>query len=271
MEEFKGYTVNKLKIELKNLGAKTSGKKAELIDRLLAYRRNNNFAEPPVLLPETVSFPEWPSKNFRSIVESDRSGIPKIRLEHVEQYVLHRQASDKSSAADNKAIYRGNLMKNGSIQAMSCCKNKSGEKVFFSGIVAAAMKKKVTYNLKIVLSNIGEVQNSECDCPCGKGPHATCKHVTACLLLLVDFVEKGVLEIEKSSTENLQSFKKPKRVHNRSPVKCFGMQSSKLSELDEDPRLDCDKLDNYEDYKDEVKYKIKTSCFMSQTSFLITV
>lgn len=58
-----------------------------------------------------------------------------------------------------------------------------------------------------------EVQNSECECPAGKGPNATCKHIGAVLLMLQKFVDTGRLLIDKSCTEGLQTFHKPRKPH----------------------------------------------------------
>jgi uncharacterized Zn finger protein len=56
--------------------------------------------------------------------------------------------------------------------------------------------------------------NSHCECPAGKGPHGTCKHIAAVLLMLIDFVTTGEIEVEKSCTDNLQTFHKPKNYYS---------------------------------------------------------
>lgn len=72
----------------------------------------------------------------------------------------------------------------------------------------------MTYNYKIKLEkSTGEPLNSHCECPAGKGPHGTCKHVAAVLLMLVEFVNSGKIAVEKSCTDNLQTFHKPKNFH----------------------------------------------------------
>ena len=59
----------------------------------------------------------------------------------------------------------------------------------------------------------GDPIASHCECPAGKGPHGTCKHLAAVMVLLEEFTAKGELNIEKSCTENLQMFNKPKVMH----------------------------------------------------------
>ena len=57
-----------------------------------------------------------------------------------------------------------------------------GDCFYFTGIVDVEMKTATSYNLKLILNKQGEVQNSQCECPVGKGVHVTCKHVTAIIL-----------------------------------------------------------------------------------------
>lgn len=73
----------------------------------------------------------------------------------------------------------------------------------------------VTYNYKIKLEkNTGTPVNSDCECPAGKGPSATCKHIAAVLLMLQHFHETSELMIEKSCTEGLQTFHQPRAAYN---------------------------------------------------------
>lgn len=90
-------------------------------------------------------------------------------------------------------------------------------RVFFSSIIGAEMKK-VSYNVKVVTSQ-DSVLNSACECPAGSGPHSTCKHVVALLLSISEFTETGELKVTKSCTEQLQSFKRPRKENQGSPVK----------------------------------------------------
>jgi hypothetical protein len=77
----------------------------------------------------------------------------------------------------------------------------------------------VTYNFKLKIeSSSGEPINSDCECPAGKGPNATCKHIASILLMLVHFKETGLVQISKSCTENLQMFHKPKSTYKGIPM-----------------------------------------------------
>ena len=60
----------------------------------------------------------------------------------------------------------------------------------------------------------GDAINSDCECPAGKGPHGTCKHLAAVMLMLQHFTETGNVAVDKSCTENLQLFHKPKATYH---------------------------------------------------------
>lgn len=80
-----------------------------------------------------------------------------------------------------------------------------------SGLVAAAMRKKVSYCFKIRIKDNGEIVNTDCECAAGKGPHGTCKH-TACVLLMITAAKQsGQISIDRSCTSSLQTFHHPQR------------------------------------------------------------
>lgn len=54
--------------------------------------------------------------------------------------------------------------------------------------------------------------NSHCECPAGRGPHGTCKHIAAVMVMLCLFSSGKQLYIKKTCMENLQTFHQPK--HN---------------------------------------------------------
>ena len=139
-----------------------------------------------------------------------------------------------------------------SVAALSSFKNDN--LTFLSGTVNASMKKRITYSVKVILEESGEVRNSHCECAGGIGPHGTCKHIVALLLVVIDFRNTGQINISKSCTETLQSFHKPRQSHSGSPVKaeCLGF---KLTENeDDDPRPPC--LRKQKQYTSEVMMKV---------------
>ena len=115
MEKPLGKWTNKELIsELNRVGAKTSGRKSLLIERLEAYQRNSNFPGPTIPIPEPNEMPLLPQVSlFRSLTPRDWERLPSIRQEHVEQYCLYRQAADRNSSGDNQAVSRGITMAKG--------------------------------------------------------------------------------------------------------------------------------------------------------------
>lgn len=76
-------------------------------------------------------------------------------------------------------------------------------------------KLKVTYNFKLKFDkNSGDILNSHCECPAGRGPHGTCKHLAAVAIVLLSCSEGKGLRIQRSCTENLQTFHKPKHSYS---------------------------------------------------------
>ncbi len=76
------------------------------------------------------------------------------------------------------------------------------------------MKKNVSYNVKLAITDSSSIiQNCHCECPSGKGPYSSCKHVVACLIVLSTFVSSGILNVAKTCTETLQTFNAPKKRH----------------------------------------------------------
>ena len=237
MSDFGKLTVAQLKVELERRGAKVTGRKKELVERLEAYEKNCNFQSKVLVeLPSQNPMPVWPDGTFSSLTQSHQEDIPRIRAEHIEQYVLFRQVCDQASAEDKNSLKKGALMARENIAALSFLKDPGSNQFFFTGIVSAAMKKKVQYSVKFVLdSSTAEIKSSHCECPAGMGPHGTCKHIIATLIALSEFSAKGTLSIQQSCTSELQKFHHPKRLHNGSPIKAEKMGRG-LAEEDDDPR-----------------------------------
>jgi hypothetical protein len=165
-DSFGSLNCIQLKVELSKRGAKTTGTKAALVERLRAYERNQDFSSnySAITVPETIPMPVWPDNVvFKTITIEHCDCVPPIQKEHIEQYIIFRQGADQQSVSDVKALIKGKLVAEDSIEALSMF--TKDDLTFFSGRVNASMKKKLSYSLKIVLHNSGEVQNSHCECP----------------------------------------------------------------------------------------------------------
>ena len=144
---------------------------------------------------------------------------------------------------------KGEKLAENGVEALSFHEDSSDSN-FFMGIVSAAMKKSVSYNIKLVVKKNGEILNSHCECPSGIGPHGSCKHLTATLIVLANFVKDGTLKVIKSCTEKLQTFQKPSKLHHGSPIKAENIGKG-LSADDSDPRPK--RFRNRPCYQDDVK------------------
>ena len=182
--------------------------------RLEAYDRNLDFRGPAIILPP-VHLPAWPTSGFKQLQSCHREILPDISLPSIEGYFVYRRAIDNLNAGDIKGITKGRLLlESERVEAGSFTQSNNKTEYFFTAIVAAAMKKKVSYSVKVKVTQTGEILNSDCECPAGKGPHGSCKHVAALLLMLQALKETGQLLLKNSCTENLQTFHKPAKRHD---------------------------------------------------------
>ena len=259
-EDYGSWKCCQLKQELARRRAKTTGTKVILVERLRAYDRNQDFSSSVThILPEEVPMPTWPDQgSFRTLTPDAQNQFPPLLEEHLTQYVVNRQGSDHQSVNDLKALKKGRLVAEDSVAALSWYFNQNF--VFISATVNASMKKRLSYIVRSVLLPTGEVQNSHCECPGGMGPHGTCKHVVAVLLVCVSFKSSGLVKIAKSCTETLQNFHRPKRAHTGSPVRCEKLKSAKEDD-DDDPRPEF--LRNRPEYSDQVMMKVINFSFHS--------
>ena len=155
-------------------------------------------------------------------------------MEGIEGFFVSRQLADALPNHDLKAIQKGkDLLESNTV--LACSMNVKPSHVFFTGMTAAAMKTKVSYNYRLVVSTEGDLVNADCECPAGKGPSASCKHVACVALMLKSFVSDGTMTLSKSCTEMLRSFHKPRKSHKGSPVKGESLPCGSTDRL-KDPR-----------------------------------
>ena len=147
---------------------------------------------------------------------------------------MYRQVSGRDPNDDQTALKKGERMSRESVQAMSFFRDDNKSLVFFSGIVEAEMKGKEKYITRIIIRFNGDITNADCDCPAGKGPTSSCKHVVAQLFILATFNQSGVLSIAGSCTDTLQTFKRPSTAHTGAPVRAEDIRPGASD--DDDPR-----------------------------------
>ena len=213
-------TLQELQQELRRRGVRSTGRKKDLVSRLEALdsmqARGDASTSSSSSVQTSPQIP-WPDVgSFRSLVQNSRVLLPEISLPHLEEYIVYRQEKDQEPNSDSRSMQRGHLLQRNKVAGMSF--SKKGSHTFFSGLIEAEMKKKVSYSVKFAVGEKGDISTSECDCPAGKGPTATCKHVVAGLLTVIDLKEKGELAVTLACTETLQSFHRPSRTAT-SPVR----------------------------------------------------
>jgi hypothetical protein len=126
-DQYSKWTVNLLKVELSKRGARVTGRKHELIERLEAYDRNDDFCANTLEITEATPMPSWPViTEFRTITMADRDLLPAVTLPHIQLYVLHHQKVRSGDAsADVSAMKKGDRMAKEAVLALSFFQPKS--------------------------------------------------------------------------------------------------------------------------------------------------
>ena len=235
MPDYSTWSILMLRAELKRRGMRLTGRKADLIERLRALdsMADKSYGIPSMPPPPSLDIPEWPVTSiFKTITSETAPSLPNVSREQLSSYVILRQAQDRLPTADNSAMKKGDLLSKECVLGLS--HTQINDQQFFSSTVHAAMKKNTTYAVRFMISNIGEIVFSSCECPAGAGPHCSCKHLCAAILILINLKNTGKLGIKMTCTETLQEFHKPKKSHAGSPIKSQALGG--LTEYDEDPR-----------------------------------
>ena len=262
MDDPSDWKVEELKKELRERGAKVTGRKEELYERLLGYRRNDNFsAGPTIPLPSAVMPDFPPTASFQSMTssQSHRVAVPPITKSHVHEFLskyLVKDANLPTSLAMKKAekIVAENVM----AASFSVAKTDDDACFFLTGIVKKSYKK-FSYNVRIAINIDASIKASQCECPVGIGPNAACKHVLGMMLMLSHFVKTGELLVQLSCTEQLQSFNRPSKKYEGPPVK---IQKLGKGAPDYDPRPE--RFRNMENYSDHIYNETINYCANSQ-------
>ncbi|CAB4054702.1 MKL [Lepeophtheirus salmonis] len=152
---YSSWTLLPLRKELNKQSARKSGRKSDLIERLVSYQRNADFRGPVVQIPDMVPMPIWRDSGYsKSIIKSDKTSIPPITKAHIEHYVIHRQVGDDIQNLDIASMRKGEKMKE-TVLALSFVESKEDiQKTLFSGIIEM---KNNNYNVKFVIAKSGEV------------------------------------------------------------------------------------------------------------------
>ncbi|KYN28602.1 hypothetical protein ALC57_01994 [Trachymyrmex cornetzi] len=210
--DYSKLKVAQLKEELKKRGAPLRGKKAELMERLIAYVNNNNFDVNVSLDPVLPEFDLPQDEKFKDI--NANSTLPKITRLHIDLYTNRFEKKDDMGEA---------MYKNQFLEFVRYCKRD--DTFFFKGVVHAQMYKKVTYNVHLKIANDATIEATHCECAAGEGGSAHCKHVIVVLLGIEQMVREGDIILSQACTQKLQTFHQPKKKYQGTPLKAACLKS----------------------------------------------
>lgn len=117
--------------------------------RLEAYDRNHDFRGPAVEINQQV-LPEWPYSGFKQLTVEHKILLPIITNGIVEAYFKYRMAGDSLSCGDIKALEKGGKLLEG-LRIGACSIRVSVDDLYLTGLVGAAMKKKVSVSTCIYI------------------------------------------------------------------------------------------------------------------------
>ena len=103
----------------------------------------------------------------------------------------------------------------------------TGGMAFLKAQCRAKMRRSLVYNIDMKVDQHGIFQECQCDCAAGMGPSAHCKHVRAVFRVMMDHGLGKTMQLELTCTEQIQTFHKPKRLHQGSPVKAANLKLGK--------------------------------------------
>ncbi|XP_044757706.1 uncharacterized protein LOC123315871 [Coccinella septempunctata] len=246
--DYGSMNITALKAELRKRGAKLSGLKEQLIQRLQDYDRNDNFIgnSEEGIQNDLVYAVEWPLDSSYSSVTS-KSAAPDVDIVNINTYFLEAYR-DNVGMTECAAVHRKgyNMMMNEYLVALVTCTKNSF--LFYRGQVHSENTKTLTYFMSIAFESDGKIVQSMCKCAAGKGPKAVCKHIACVCYAILRFKEHTEWRIKKTPTENKQKWHEPKRMKlTSSPKKAeeltfeiqkYNTTKRKRNDLCFDPRPD---------------------------------
>ncbi|KAK6171765.1 hypothetical protein SNE40_018198 [Patella caerulea] len=251
--KYGSLTINELKKELSKRGAKLSGRKQELIERLEAYERNYNFGKTGNTdIPSAFQMTTPEEKTYKDLHEG--LAIPDIDMNSIEAYLT---PLNKILNKDSVNLVREKFLKYIKMVQQSSL-------TFFKSQCKAQMKKHVTYNIDISINSHGRVEECQCDCGAGMGPEAHCKHVNAVLYALFKFSTSGVIMTEETCTQQFQTFHHVRR-HQGSPIKAHALDLKRNS--GNDKSINFEPRDQLDRATQIYKCHFRNVC-INQTNFL---
>lgn len=148
----------------------------------------------------------WPKVGYETFTLETE--VPDISESQIDCYFI--KYGRKQGVQRTKSLDKGKKMCE-SLCAEACSVLSTDGMCFFTGLIQASMKKHVRYWTKLSCTLQGEIMNSECECPGGAGPHATCKHLACMGYVVTGRIMRNQILVKKACTEQLQTFHHPAR------------------------------------------------------------
>ncbi|KAL5006349.1 hypothetical protein ScPMuIL_015155 [Solemya velum] len=221
MKDYGTLSLSELKEELKSRGARLSGRKKELVERLESYDRNFNFGKANEVEKEYEMFLP-PISSYRDINQD--SDFPPVNLASVNAYLgfVGQEIDEKTKQLfDQRFLKYLRLANDTDFHVRSECK--------------AEMKKTVSYKVDVKIDKNGSIGECQCECAVGMGPTAHCKHIRCVLYACYKFSTSNIIQTEETCTQKLQTFHQTKPFH-RSPLKAKHLPLSANINVNFEPR-----------------------------------
>ncbi|XP_063436783.1 uncharacterized protein LOC134718219 [Mytilus trossulus] len=204
MSHYGSWTLPELKKELKTRGARVSGRKRELIERLESYDRNQNFGKETAEDEFNMTLPS--SSIYKDVnSETDFSNFTSKSID------IYLEPMGKTLDTKAKQLYNNRFLKYLRL-------GTENDFFFVKSECHAEMKRKITYKVDVCINKELTIMEAKCECAAGMGPTAHCKHVCAVLFGMTQFSCFKELRTEETCTQRLQTFHQCKPFSG-SPIK----------------------------------------------------
>ncbi|XP_062598380.1 uncharacterized protein LOC134259793 [Saccostrea cucullata] len=236
---FGSMTIPELRKELEKFGAKKSGRKRELVERLEAYTRNAHCSRTDLTAAQDYVM-VLPDPQKYEDLNSDKN-FPGCNMDNITTYLAQFNKNLESKAK--------NLYNDGFIKYIRTTENNA--LWYVRSAIRAEMSKSVVYTIDIVMENDGNIAECQCECAAGMGPLAHCKHICTALFACLSFKTHGSVKTEQTCTQRLQTFHRV-RPHRGTPMKADNLDMPGCDEI-------CNFADGFDprpvEYRNNLGYK----------------
>ena len=148
--------------------------------------------------------------------------VQSFGMPSIVQYFIDVKDDFRAIKEDSYQMYY-----RGHVQELEVKDDVTAEKTLIRSNVLPSMKTDKLYKAIIILDKESEICQANCDCPSGKGPKASCKHIAAITYAIDEFVRLFTKsELDMAKTEQLSQWKRP-RPRKIQPLATYDMPFEK--------------------------------------------